>query len=138
MRSPLTSPPRRPCMRSPLGLANSHSPEPATAHPELLHELAHLHELLQQPIELLDGGPGAARDALPPAAVDDLRPPALVLGHRADHAFDPLERPFIHLELSDPAHSRQHLEQVLERSEPLQLPELIQEVIEAEAFVAEL
>src|SRR4051812_5345249 len=55
------------------------------------HELAHLAELLDQLVDLLDRGPRPVGDPRAAAALDDVRPPALVRGHRQDDRLDAVE-----------------------------------------------
>src|SRR6186713_1120396 len=84
-----------------------------------LQHLAHLHELLQQPVHFLDRRPAASRDPLAPAPVDDLTPAPLVRRHRADHRFDTPYLLVIGLllrELLDVAHAREHPDDLLERT----------------------
>src|SRR3954471_9121456 len=58
-------------------------------HPaELFEHLLHLHELLQQTIDIFDRRAAARRDALASAAVDDVLLSPLFGRHRADDRFD--------------------------------------------------
>src|SRR3954469_5601876 len=53
----------------------------------LLHDVAHLLELIEQPIHILYLHAGAAGDATLPGGLQQLGPPALERRHRADDAF---------------------------------------------------
>src|SRR5262245_21333957 len=70
--------------------APEQSAHPGAHHPllaeprDLLHHATHLHELLHQPVDLLDRGPRAGGDAPAAAAVEELDVAALGPGHRAD------------------------------------------------------
>src|SRR4029453_15788374 len=95
-----------------------------------LQHLLHLDELLEEPVDLLDRRPAAARDALAPAAVHLCVIVALVGGHRVDDRLDA-----IHLLLVDRAHralelphARQHPDDRLERSHLADGAELVAEV----------
>src|SRR3954454_141134 len=51
---------------------------------QALHQLAHLAELLDELVDLLDGRARALGDPEPPRALDQLGPAALLRGHRED------------------------------------------------------
>src|SRR5207253_85812 len=59
--------------------------------PDLLHQLLHLLELTEQRVHLLHRGAAALGDPAAPAAVDGVRPAALVRGHALDDRLDPVE-----------------------------------------------
>src|SRR4051794_7969236 len=56
---------------------------------EALHQLAHLPELLDELVDLLDVGPRPLGDPQPPRALDQLGPPPLLRRHREDDRLDP-------------------------------------------------
>src|SRR5918911_4638678 len=58
---------------------------------DLLHDLAHLAELLDELRDGLDVGPRPARDPPPPRPVDDPRVGALLGRHRADDRLEPVQ-----------------------------------------------
>src|SRR5689334_11330561 len=58
---------------------------------ELLHHLSELRVLLEQPVDVLHRRPAAARDALTPRAIDDLRALSLVRSHGQDDRVEPVE-----------------------------------------------
>src|SRR3954453_13298617 len=58
---------------------------------DLLHELAHLPELLDQRVDLLDVGPRSLGDPQAPRALDDVRAPALLGRHRRDDRLDAVD-----------------------------------------------
>ena len=66
--------------------------------PTWLHDLAHLVELLDELVDLLDAGARAARDPQAPRALDQLRPRALLGGHRLDDRLDAVELALVDLE----------------------------------------
>src|SRR3712207_4347467 len=68
---------------------------------EALHELAHLAELLDELVDLLDRGAGAVGDAGAAAALDDVRPAALLRRHRQDDRLDAVELLLVDLELGE-------------------------------------
>src|SRR5262249_17098835 len=112
-------------------------------HPlELLHHLAQLRVLLQEPVHVLHVGPAAARDPLPPAAVDHLGTVPLAWRHRADDRVEAIEVGRLALELLGRAlehlAERQHAEDLIERAHLSELLELIAEVLEREGVLAEL
>src|SRR4051812_22505291 len=55
------------------------------------HQLAHLVELLDELVDLLDGRAGALGDPQPPRALDQLRVAALVGRHREHDGLDAVE-----------------------------------------------
>src|SRR3954454_24299091 len=69
----------------------------AAAH--LPHELAHLIELLDELIDLLDARARALGDAQPPRALDELRAPALLGRHRQDDRLNAVELALVDLEV---------------------------------------
>src|SRR5919106_6501500 len=89
-----SSPPQGREARQPLELAQL-----ALHALELLHHLAQLRELLEQPVHVLHAGAAAARDALAPAAVDDLRVRPLARRHRADDRLEAAEVGLLVVEL---------------------------------------
>src|SRR5208282_4235086 len=64
------------------------------AAPDLAHHLAHLAELLDQPVDLLHVGARAPRDAQPARSLDQLRLAPLLGCHREDDRLDPVELAF--------------------------------------------
>src|SRR3954471_685353 len=68
---------------------------------EALHHLAHLAELLDQLVDLLDGGAGALGDALAAPALDELGPAALLRGHGEDDRLDAVELALVDLQLGE-------------------------------------
>src|SRR4051812_34516925 len=64
---------------------------------QLLHDLLHLLELLDQLIDGLDRRARAVRDPSPARAVQHLRVRALVRGHRGDDRLDAIELAVVHL-----------------------------------------
>src|SRR3954469_19800107 len=107
---------------------------------ELLHQLVHLAELLDEPVDRLDGGPGPGRDPLAPRPVDLSRMSPLERGHREDDRLDPVELALVHLahpahRLAHPGH---HLHQAAERAHLPDLLHLLQEVLERELLLADL
>src|SRR3954452_1651058 len=105
----------------------------------LLHDLAHLAELLDQ---VIDGGhvrARAVRDAQPARSLDQLRPPALLRRHRKDDRLDAVELALVDLQpLHLGADAGQHAEEVGERAHLPDLLELREEVLECELVGADL
>src|SRR4051795_11105845 len=110
------------------------------AAPELAHELAHLVELLDELVDLLDARPRALGDPKPPRALDELRAPALLRRHRQDDRLHAVELALVDLEVAHlvPAETREHPEDVGQRAHPADLPELVEEVLERELVAAQL
>src|SRR5215212_9235505 len=107
---------------------------------DLAHDLAHLVELLDELVDLLDARAGTARDAQSPRALDQLGPCALLGGHRLDDRLDTVELALIDLE---PLHllagePGQHAQQVCQRAHLADLLELAEEVLERELVAAQL
>src|SRR5262249_60113273 len=102
--------------------------EPSPLHPgklalellELLHHLPQLRVLLEEPINVLHAGAAAPCDALAPAAVDHLGPPALVRRHRADDRVEAADVSLLGVQLLGRALEHlaegQHAEDLVERS----------------------
>src|SRR5688572_31138949 len=110
---------------------------------ELLHHLAQLRVLLEQPVHVLHRGAAAARDALAAAAVDDLGMAALARRHRGDDRVEAAEVGLLVVELGrrrplEHLADRQHPHDLVERPHLAELPELLAEVVEREAVLAEL
>src|SRR5215211_2352541 len=107
---------------------------------ELLHQLVHLAELLDQAVDGLHGGPRSGRDALAPRAVDLARVGALIGRHREDDRLDPVDLPLVDL-VHPPRrlpHAGHHLHQVAERAHAPHLLQLAEEVLERELLLADL
>src|SRR5215212_5787209 len=68
---------------------------------EPLHQLAHLRELLDELVDLLDRRAGALGDPQPPRALDQLGPAALLRGHREDDRLDAVELLLVDLQLRE-------------------------------------
>ena len=108
---------------------------------EHLQHLLHLAVLLEQVVDVLDGGPAAGGDAAPAAAVDDVRVPALLARHAEDHRLDAVQLAVVDLDvlqLLHAGHARQHAEDARERAHLAHLLELVEEVLEGELGAAEL
>src|SRR5688572_22705562 len=105
-----------------------------------LHHLAHLTELLDELVDLLDGGAGALGDPLPAPALDQLGPAALLGGHRQDDRLDAVELALVDLQLGElvPREARDHPQQRRERAHRADPLELVEEVLERELVLAEL
>src|SRR3954468_18809932 len=105
----------------------------------LLHDLAHLAELLDELVDRRDVRPAAVGDPQPARSLDQLRPPALLRRHRQDDRLDAVELALVDLQaLHLGAHTGQHPEQVRQRAHLADLLELIQEVLERELVGADL
>ena len=107
-----------------------------------LEHLAHLGVLAEEVVDVLDGGAGAAGDALAAAAVDDLVVVALFGGHRVDDGFDAGELAFVDvfdglLHAGEGADGGEHLEDGLHAAHLFDLTELVAEVFEGEAVAGE-
>src|SRR6185436_8002720 len=110
---------------------------------ELLHHLAELRVLLEQPVHVLHVGAAAACDALAAAAIDDLRMLALVHGHRGDDRIEAAHVGSLAVHLGGRAAlehlaQREHPHDLVERSHLLELAELLAEVVEREGVLAQL
>src|SRR5262249_52368190 len=107
-----------------------------------LEHFTHLGILPEQLVYFLDAGSRAARDAFAPAAVDDLVVVAFVLGHGIDDGLDPHQFLLVHL-VGYLLHSLkwsdawQNLDDALQRTQPLNLPELIAEILQRETIAGE-
>src|SRR5829696_7409903 len=121
-------------------LAQAHPPQLLGGHArELLHHPAGLLELLEEGVDLLGGGARAAGDAGPAGAVEDLGVDPLTRGHGADDRLHPGDLAVVDLDpLELLAHARDHAEDLAERPQLLDLLELIEEVLQGEAGLAEL
>src|SRR5919107_4481472 len=110
------------------------------AAPDLAHELAHLVELLDELVDLLDARARALRDAQPARALDELRPPALLGRHRQDDRLDAVDLALVDLHLRQllAREARQHAEDRLQRPHLAQRLELLEEVLEREIVAAKL
>src|SRR5215204_3133402 len=107
----------------------------------LLHELAHLRELLDEAIDVRHVRTGAACDSALAAAGQDFRLATLLDRHRLDDRLDSLELAAIDgllRLLRGPAHARDHLEQAADRPHLLELLHLRQEVFERERVALQL
>src|SRR3954469_15084864 len=110
------------------------------AAPDLAHQLAHLVELLDELVDLLDARPRALGDAKPARALDELGPPALLGRHRQDDRLDAVDLAFVDLHLRQllARQAGQHAEDRLERAHLAQRLELLEEVVERELVAAQL
>src|SRR3954451_11317041 len=68
---------------------------------DLAHELAHLVELLHELVDRLDARARALRDPQPSRALDELRAPALLGGHRQDDRLDAVELALVDFHLRE-------------------------------------
>src|SRR5215210_6991403 len=116
-------------------------PRPAPQRPaepfalDAFHHLLHLLVLLEEAVDLGDGGAGAHGDAALAAAVQDVRPVALVGGHRVDDRFDLAQASFVDARGVEPlerADFRQHLHDRGEGAEAADLAELVAQVFQGE------
>src|SRR5207344_3319258 len=94
-----TPAPTAPARRRSAGVADDRADVWRLATPNLAHDLAHLVELLDEPVDLLHVGARPARDPQPSRALDQLGPAALLGGHRKDDCLDPVELAFVDLEV---------------------------------------
>src|SRR6202035_755689 len=110
------------------------------AAPHLAHDLSHLRELLDQPVDVLDGRAGALRDPQAPRALDQLRPAALLGGHREDDRLYPVELTFVDLHVLElvAAEPGDHSEQARQGSHLADHPQLLEEVVEPEVVASQL
>src|SRR5215217_8586864 len=107
---------------------------------EALHQLAHLPELLDQLVDLLDGGAGTLGDAEAAGALDRLGVTALPRRHGGDDRLHAVELALVDVHLRElvarePGH---HPEQRGERAHLADLLELVEEVLERELVAAQL
>src|SRR6185369_2299377 len=108
---------------------------------ELLHDPLHLAELLDQAIDLRQGGPRAVRDPPPSRCVEDTRLTPLARRHRADDRLGPAQVAPVDGVLGllgHPAHARDHRHDLAQRSHLLDLLELLEKVLEGELGLPEL
>src|SRR5919201_271947 len=109
---------------------------------ELLHHLPELRVLLEETVDVLHVRPAAPRNALPPAAIDDLGPAALLGRQRRDDRVEPAQVGLLGVELLGSAlehlAERQHAEDLIEGTQLSHLPELIAEVLQRERVLAQL
>src|SRR3954471_18833607 len=105
---------------------------------DLAHQLAHLVELLDELVDLLDARARALRDPQPPRAFDELGPPALLGRHRQDDRLDAVDLALVDLHLRQllARQPRQHPEDRLQRPHLAQRLELLEEVLERELVAA--
>src|SRR3954447_14190493 len=105
------------------------------------HHHAHLVELLDQLIDVLNPRPGAVRDAFAARALDDRRIGALGRGHREDDRLDPVQLALVDvgvLQLLHRPHPRHHPDDPAERAHLADLAHLLKEVLERELVLAHL
>src|SRR3954451_10006178 len=107
---------------------------------ELLHDLAHLAELLDELVDRLDVGAGPPRDAQAPRSLDELRPPALLRRHRQDDRLDAVELALIDLQALEllAGEAGHHPQQRGQRAHLADLLQLGEEVLEGELVAAHL
>src|SRR5262245_3664146 len=131
-------PPTFPC---PLATGSQHLGRPAARllpspceprHPtQRLEHLLHLNELLQQAIDLLNGGSAAPGDALAAAPVDDVLLATLLRRHGADDRFDAGHLLLVGLLVGqrlDAAQTREHSQNLVERTHLPNGPKLIAKI----------
>src|SRR5438552_13827463 len=100
------------------------------------HQALHLAELLEQAVDVGGRGAAAARDAAPPAGLDELRMLAFLDGHGVDDRLDATQLSIVDGRLRGPGHlagAGDHLDQLANRPQLLDLLQLAPEVLEAEA-----
>src|SRR5262245_51990836 len=121
-----------------------HAAQPSLHPLELLHHLPELRILLQEPVHVLHAGAAAPRDALAAATVDDVRMAPLPRRHGRDDGVEaPDVRGFL-VELlrggalHELAETGDHPEDLVERPHLLDLAELVAEILQGEAVLAEL
>src|SRR3954471_24753959 len=87
------------------------------AAPDLAHQLAHLVELLDELVDLLDGRPRTLGDPQPARALDELGPPALLGRHRQHDRLDAVDLLLVDLHLREllAREARKHPEDRLQR-----------------------
>jgi hypothetical protein len=111
----------------------------ATAAAHGFEHLSHLGVLAEEVVDLLDGGTGAAGDALAAASVDEFVVAALAGGHGVDDGLDAVELLLVHVlgglrHAGEGADRGEHLEDRLHGAHLFNLTELLAEVVEGEAF----
>ena len=108
----------------------------------MLHEAAHLLEVLQHLVHIGRGVATAAGDAAPAGGIggEQVGVAALRLGHGADHRFDLLELLFALLEhpVVDLVHPRDHFHETAQGAHALDQAHLLDEVREVEGGFLEL
>src|SRR3954470_2435394 len=122
------------------GLSHQRPEVGHVAAPDLAHELAHLVELLDELVDLLDARPGALRDAQPPRSLYELRAPALLRRHRQHDRLHAVDLALVHLHLRKlvARQAGQHPEDRLQGTHLAQRLELLEEVLERELVAAQL
>src|SRR5689334_9349390 len=109
---------------------------------ELLHHLAQLRVLLEQPIDVLHGCSASPCNPLAPRAVDDLGILALARSHRQDDRVEAIEIGLLAVQVLGGGFQRlaerQHAEDLVERPELAHLAELLAEILQAEGILAQL
>src|SRR5688572_22392618 len=110
---------------------------------ELLHHLLELRVLLEEPVDVLHGRAAAARDALAPRSVDDVRMPALARRHRGDDGVEAVEVGLLAVEVLgaralEHLAEGQHAHDLVQRTHLAQLRELLAEILQREGVLAEL
>src|SRR3954453_8626600 len=123
---------RRKRRRRLAGLSHERPEVGHLAAPDLAHQLAHVIELLDQLVDLLDARAGALRDAEPARSLDELGAPALLGRHRQDDRLDAVDLALVDLHLGEllARQAGQHPEDGLQRAHLAQRLELLEEVIE--------
>lgn len=114
----------------------------ATAGAHGFEHFAHLGVLTEEVVDLLNGGSGAAGDALAAAAVDDLVVAALLSGHGVDDDLDAVELALVDVvdglgHAGKGADRGQHLHNGLHAAHFFYLTELVAEVVQGEAVAGE-
>src|SRR6266849_893946 len=108
----------------------------------LLHHGAHLEVLLEDGVDVLDGGAAALGDALAAFAVDDVVVAALLVGHGIDDGFDARELALVDFRILGKILERtqlgEHVDDFFERAHLANLLELIAEIFQREFFFSKL
>src|SRR4051794_1801341 len=107
---------------------------------DLLHDLAHLAELLDELVDRLDVRARPLGDPQAPRALDQLGPAALLGRHREDDRLDAVELTLVHLHVLEllAAEPGDHPEDRGQRAHLADLPQLLEEVLERELVAAQL
>ena len=108
----------------------------------LLHHLTHLGKLAQDLIDLCHGRAGPGGDALPAAAVDEIRIPALFHGHGIDDGFSARHLLFRGLQIAElggqTAKSGNKLEDIFQRPDLFHAAHLGTEILKIERGLLQL
>ena len=97
---------------------------------DLLNHLLHHEKLLQKLVDVLHRRSASLGDSPPSASIHQMRLSPLVFGHGVDDGLHPHHGLLVDLQsLERLPHSGDHLQNRLQRSHPLQLLELLIEII---------